>query len=334
MSSGNTPREDADLDAFLARESSLATDYANLELVEPPPALDARILGAAGSATGAPKPAAATPAGATPSAAKPDPAKAGRGNLEIIYPTPAKPLAEKTSPAKPSASRPPAEPAAVDDDEEYVPPAARPRWLMPASIAASVLVAVGIGFAVLDSTPSVQNDGSALGTLFAKRARARIEAGKAEAEAAAVLEAASDELAAPPPPPPFFEFDGPQVRDLDASIALIRRELVMVDQQEVAVEPSPSAPVAAPVAAPGAVADAGPARLAEPLVDVPLELATLGASSGNATAVIQPRNRRLTKILELYDAGSPYLAEEALEIFLRDFADDPISQRILEIKTP
>ena len=45
---------------------------------------------------------------------------------------------------------------------------------------------------------------------------------------------------------------------------------------------------------------------------------------------MQPRDRRLAKILELYDSGNPELAVDSLEIFLRDFADDPISQRIEE----
>jgi hypothetical protein len=45
--------------------------------------------------------------------------------------------------------------------------------------------------------------------------------------------------------------------------------------------------------------------------------------------MIQPRDRRLAKILELYDEGNPDLARDALEIFLRDFADDPVSRGIL-----
>ena len=51
-----------------------------------------------------------------------------------------------------------------------------------------------------------------------------------------------------------------------------------------------------------------------------------------APSVIQPRDRRLNKILELYDAGNTDLAADSLEIFLRDFEDDPISQRILKVK--
>jgi hypothetical protein len=51
-----------------------------------------------------------------------------------------------------------------------------------------------------------------------------------------------------------------------------------------------------------------------------------------APSVVQPRERRLTKILELYDGGNPDLAGDSLEIFLRDFEDDPVSQRILGVK--
>lgn len=58
-----------------------------------------------------------------------------------------------------------------------------------------------------------------------------------------------------------------------------------------------------------------------------------GSPAAAATPVpaslIQPRERRLAKILELYDRGNPELAVAALEIFLRDFEDDPVSQRIL-----
>jgi hypothetical protein len=49
-----------------------------------------------------------------------------------------------------------------------------------------------------------------------------------------------------------------------------------------------------------------------------------------AAGVIQPRDRRLAKILELFDGGNPDLAAASLEIFLRDFEDDPISRRILD----
>jgi hypothetical protein len=146
-----------------------------------------------------------------------------------------------------------------------------------------------------------------LASLFAKRARERSEAARAAAEVAAqelevmVMEA--------PPPPPSFELDRPQVTDLDASIALIRRELTVADQLEAPVEALSS--------------DARQEALADATIaEAPATLAT-------PASVIQPRDRRLAKILEFYDAGNPDLAKDALEIFLRDFADDPISRRIL-----
>ena len=49
MSSGSNPRDEAELEAFLVRKSSLATDYDRLELVEPPAVLDAAILATAKS---------------------------------------------------------------------------------------------------------------------------------------------------------------------------------------------------------------------------------------------------------------------------------------------
>ena len=54
MNTGNTPRDEEELKAFLDRQSSISTDYDTLELVEPSAALDAKILavakGAAASA--------------------------------------------------------------------------------------------------------------------------------------------------------------------------------------------------------------------------------------------------------------------------------------------
>jgi hypothetical protein len=101
------------------------------------------------------------------------------------------------------------------------------------------------------------------------------------------------------PPPPVFAPEGPQVQDLDEAIALARRELVLANQTTTAAEGQPAEP------------DSG---------------------ATDASGVIQPRNRRLAKILELYDGGNPDLAADSLEIFLRDFADDPITQRILTPK--
>jgi hypothetical protein len=97
------------------------------------------------------------------------------------------------------------------------------------------------------------------------------------------------------------------VQDLDAAIALIRRELVLANQIAAATEEASGNSAA------GNVADS---RAAAP----------------TASSIIQPRDRRLTKILELFDGGNEDLAADSLEIFLRDFEDDPISQRILAVK--
>ena len=100
--------------------------------------------------------------------------------------------------------------------------------------------------------------------------------------------------------------EGPQVQDLDAAITLIRKDLlranqVAANQEEASLESPDRAIPAAPAAS-------------------------------AAPSVVQPRERRLTKILELYDGGNPDLAGDSLEIFLRDFEDDPVSQRILGVK--
>ena len=113
----------------------------------------------------------------------------------------------------------------------------------------------------------------------------------------------------PLPPPPVFEPEGPQVDDLDAAIAVIRKELVLANQRRGC--PGGRHPGRGACRAPAC-------RPASPAPTAP--------------GVIQPRERRLTKILELYDGGNPDLAGDSLEIFLRDFEDDPISQRIVGLK--
>jgi hypothetical protein len=64
--------------------------------------------------------------------------------------------------------------------------------------------------------------------------------------------------------------------------------------------------------------------------DMTTRAAAAPVDAMGTAGVIQPRNRRLAKILELYDGGNPDLAAASLEIFLRDFEDDPISQRIVD----
>jgi len=259
-------QDDAELEAFLAGESPVSADYGTLEPVEPPEALDAAVLAAAKAA--------ATPV------ARPAPA------------SPATP-APKASTAKPAPVRAP--PRVTDDDDDddddtvAMPARRRPRWMVPAAVAATVLVVVGIVVAVWDPSPTFVEGANRLRAAFAERARSRAEAEKAAAEAAArEVEVMVIEGPPPPPPPPELDTEHPQVADLEASIAIIRRELI--------------------------VADAG-----------------AGDSAGTASAAsaIQSRDRRLAKILEIYDRGDPVVAREALEIFLRDFADDPLSRRIL-----
>lgn len=294
MSTGKSPREEVDLEAFLARQSSVSTEYGTLELVDPPAVVDEKVLAAAKAA-------------ARPTVAKSAPA-----------PAPSKPLSP-TEAAKPAAGAEDRRkrvrtPVDVDDEAE---PARRPRWLIPAALAATVLVAVGIGVSMLGDAPSGQDDGTATSGLLARRARQSNEARKAAAEAAAqasagqdaeVLELEVEEL----PPPPMFEPEGPQVQDLDAAIALIRKELVLANQVAAATEDASGK----------SAADTGP--LADRLAAAP--------AASKASSVIQPRDRRLTKILELFDGGNEDLAADSLEIFLRDFEDDPISQRILAVK--
>jgi hypothetical protein len=309
-----SPREEADLQEFLARDSALTGAYAAIEPVQPPDILDTKILNSAKAAL-VPKPVAAKPA-----AGKPAPAKAAAepSRPAVAKATPGAPPAAATANAAGPKPAAPPRPVPVADDDD-TPPARRPRWLVPAAAAAAVLVAVGIGFAVLSpgsGSGDAASESGSLGSLFAKRAKARSDADQA---AAASAEAAKDaEVLAPLPPPPIFEPEGNQIEDLDKAIALIRRELVMANQTAAPGEPAAEAAdqreldSAADRAATLAVPSAEPAAGAAP------------------AAVIQPRDRRLAKILELYDGGNPDLAGDSLEIFLRDFEDDPISQRILE----
>ena len=303
MSTGKTPQDDTELEAFLGRQSPVSTDYDNLELVEPPTTLDDKILAAAKVAAksvqrSVPKPA-ETPVARQPPPAQPAATAAAAGASSAIPPDP---VERRKRP------RPPA--PETGDDDDAAPSSRRPPWLLPAVLAASVLVAVGVGLAVFMNSPSGTSDSPLDSSLFANRARERSEEDKAAAAAAAASAEQDAEVveleSAPLPPPPVFEVEGPQVQDLDAAIALIRKDLlranqVAANQEEASLE----SPDSAIPAAPGAPA---------------------------APSVVQPRERRLTKILELYDGGNPDLAGDSLEIFLRDFEDDPVSQRILGVK--
>ncbi len=310
MSTGNTPRDDAEFEAFLGRESPLSADYAGLEKAGPPASLDEKILAVAKvAARPAPKPVPKTEA-------KPVVAPIARKAVPT-QPAPAAGAAAEGSAAIPTAAerrtRARPEPTAADDDDEAL-PARRPPWLLPAALAASVLVAVGVGLGVYLNAPSDSADATLDGSLFAKRARERSEESKAAT--AAVQDAEVIELeVAPLPPPPVFEPEGPQVQDLDGAIALIRKELVLANQVAAAQEDQAlELQSLSSARTPGQQA-AAPAPEASP-----------------ATAsVVQPRERRLTKILELYDGGNPELAGDSLEIFLRDFEDDPISKRIVAL---
>jgi len=293
MSNGNTPRDEAELENFLARQSPLSTAYDAIDPVHPPEVLDAKILAIAKGATAKPVQAGAD----KPPAPKPAAASA---------PLPA----AKAPPARATAAD------AEDDDEDDAPPARRPRWLVPAALAASVLVAVGVGISMLDPAPSdtAADPGATnpLGSLFAKRARERREAEKAAAEVAAADSQEAEVELAPLPPPPVFEPEGPQVEDLDTAIAMIRRELVLANQMAAMAEEARS----------------GDQALQPD--DMTTRAAAAPVDAMGTAGVIQPRNRRLAKILELYDGGNPDLAAASLEIFLRDFEDDPISQRIVD----
>ena len=106
---------------------------------------------------------------------------------------------------------------------------------------------------------------------------------------------------------------------------MIRRELVLANQMAAMAEEARAGDQALqPDAMTARALAAAPAAVpAEAPADAPVD--AMGAAG-----VIQPRNRRLAKILELYDGGNPDLAAASLEIFLRDFEDDPISQRIID----
>ena len=294
MSSGSNPRDEVELEAFLVRKSSLATDYDRLELVEPPAVLDAAILATA-KFSAKPDRRAAEPA------TKPVPAA-------TVTPLPAR------ATARPVLPRPP---IVETDDDEAAPPFRRPRWLVPAAVAAAVLVAVGVGVNMLGDLSPGTDDTLFDGSKFAKLARDRRDAEKAESAAAAADAVQGDEVLAPDAEaalqPPVFEAEGPRVQDFDAAIALIRKELLRANQSVAAAEDAKLASLAAP--------EQG-ARAAPATANAPVTM--LG--------VVQPRERRLTKILELYDGGQQDLAADSLEIFLRDFEDDPISQRILAIQ--
>jgi hypothetical protein len=150
MSTGKSSGDEADLAEFLARQSSISADYANLELVDPPAAVDEMVLASAKAAVRLPvaksAPAAAPArAAGTPATGKPVP------------PT------EAATPAAGAVNRRKRLPASVDGDvDEEAEPARRPRWLIPAALAATVLVAVGIGVSMLGEAPSGPDDGSAI----------------------------------------------------------------------------------------------------------------------------------------------------------------------------
>ena len=211
MSNGKTPRDEVELENFLARQSPLSTAYDAIDPVHPPEVLDAKILAIAKGATARPVQAGAD----KPLAPKPATASAPSS-------------AAKAPAARPSVA------ATDDDDEDDAPPARRPRWLVPAALAASVLVAVGVGISILGPGPAETGAGSGaarrLGSLFAERARERSEAEKAAAEAGVADSQEAEVELAPLPPPPVFEPEGPQVEDLDTALTMRRSEPVLAHQ--------------------------------------------------------------------------------------------------------
>ncbi|MCE7903465.1 MAG: hypothetical protein DYH20_12670 [Gammaproteobacteria bacterium PRO9] len=332
MSSDAQARNEETLDNLLARTSPLTREYAQMVRAEPIPELDARVLaaaraaaGSAGSATPASAAATTTPASASVAG------NAAAGKDTAARETLAREASASELPARPAVTRKPAPVVddSGDDDEDDDPRrSAKPRWLIPAFLAAAVLLAVGIGFRFFMGGGSDEGNGAKAGAdnsaaAFIRRAKERREAARAAAlsaegqadqgadQDAAVVELNADKAAERPvlPPPPIFAPEAPQVEDLDAAIALIRKDLVVANQMS-AIRAEKAA------AAPAASAGTAPAS--------PDATATAGGG-----VVIQPRERRLAKILELYDGGHHDLASDSLEIFLRDFADDPVSKAIL-----
>ncbi len=311
MSTGNTSRDDAEFEAFLGRKYPVSADYAGLEKAGPPASLDEKILAVAKvAAKPAPQPVPKSEVRpvVTPIAGKAVPSQPAPPAAAAVPAPPAAAAVEGSAAERRERARPEAIAADDDDDDEAL-PARRPPWLLPAALAASVLVAVGVGLGVYLNAPSDSADATLDGSLFAKRARER----SAESKAAAGQDAAVIELeVAPLPPPPVFEPEGPQAQD--AAIALIRKELVLANQVAAAQEfQALELRSLSSARTPGQQA-AAPAPATE--------------TSPASASVVQPRERRLTKILELYDGGQPELAGDSLAIFLRDFADDPISKRI------
>ncbi len=265
-----TAGDDGQLEALLARRSSLARDYAGLVAVEPSPELNGNLLAEARAAVPAGRKSASAPPAARDGAAAP-----------------------AAAPVRLAPRPPPPDPDDDDDDEEAPPPAARPRWLVPAAGAAVAVLVIGAGLVFLGGPGDEMADGSRFmkrdrATSAAKEGVAIDEGGDGEV-AVDALEAPVEAVLSGPAP---FDLDTPVVDNLEQSIALIRRDLIMSSSDE---------------QTPEALAEA---------------------------AVIQPRERRLAKILQLYDEGNPELAGDALGIFLRDFEDDPISQRILGTPPP
>ncbi|MEO7385318.1 MAG: hypothetical protein ABIX37_00115 [Gammaproteobacteria bacterium] len=306
MSNGNTPRDEAELEAYLAGDSPLSTAYRAIDTVEPPEVLDAKILALAR-------------AGAKPgtSPAKPKPVPSATVTAAAVG---------SAAPPKPVAvPAPAARPADLDDDDDDddAPVARRPRWLVPAALAATVLIAVGVGVATLQGNLGFEpgaDSSNPLGSLFARRARLRSETDKAAADAAAAASAAAEVEVAPLLLPPVFEPEGPQVEDLEKAIVLIRRELVMANQLAATAEEA----AAEAKRAEGQSSRSEAAKAASP------SGAVAAADPASEPEVVQPRNRRLAKILQLYDDVNPDLAAASLEMFLRDFEDDPISRRIID----